>query len=42
MSIKSPLSCVKRKNFTAAYTRFSCPQMEIKKYIGTSISSHAK
>ena len=41
-SITSPLTCVNRKNFIAAYARPSCPHTAIRKYIGTSITSQKK
>ena len=41
-SSNSPLICVNRKNFIAAKPRFSCPQIAIRKYMGTSITSQKK
>ena len=42
ISISSPLTCVKMKNLTAAYTRRSCPHSAMMKYIGISIISKKK
>ena len=41
-SMNKPLIWVNRKNLIAAYTRFSCPQMTMIKYMGTSIISQKK
>ena len=38
-SIRAEPRAVNRKNFTAAYTRRSPPQIPMMKYIGTSITS---